>query len=305
MIRRDFAFWANAVAHPLPLIDYYFETKTAGLNLREPAGQTEAAKRLLPVIGVISDRIKRDAYIRKLASMISIDERSLYDELQRTLRGQKSSGVVAAFSASNTSVKRTTKGNGEAQGKPEWAEESDEVGGTGEAGAGQPQETRNGRGLDKRKIDKLQWEDYLIGLLLHNPGLSTHVCGIITDGDFAGTDTRELYRILNSMNQRGFSSSNQPVEQVVPFALLATIARARKCAESNASKDEVGLVRDAVQCATRLKRTRLIQLNIELRYLMQEAETTGDVTSKRQLRLQLFALQQQLRTIDSATHLQG
>lgn len=302
VIRRDFSFWSNAVAHPLPLIDYYFETKTVGLNLREPVGQTEAAKRLLPVIGMISDRIKRDAYIRKLAAMISIDERSLYDELQRTLRGQKSSGVVAEFSGSNGAGKRTTKGNGEAQGKPEWVEESGEYApGT----TGQVQESGSGRGLDKGKADKLQWEDYLIGLLLHNPGLSTHVCGIITDGDFAGTDTRELYRILNSISQRGFSSSNQPVEQVVPFALLTTVARARKCAESSASKDEVGLVRDAVQCATRLKRTRLIQLNIELRYLLQEAETTGDVTSKRQLRLQLFALQQQLRTIDSATHLQG
>ena len=302
VIRRDFSFWSNAVAHPLPLIDYYFETKTVGLNLREPVGQTEAAKRLLPVIGMISDRIKRDAYIRKLAAMISIDERSLYEELQRTLRGQKSSGVVAEFSGSNGAGKRTTKGNGEARGKPEWIEESEE---SAPDATGQVQEKRSGKGLDKGKADKLQWEDYLIGLLLHNPGLSTHVCGIITDGDFAGTDTRELYRILNSISQRGFSSSNQPVEQVVPFALLTTIARARKCAESSASKDEVGLVRDAVQCATRLKRTRLIQLNIELRYLLQEAETTGDVTSKRQLRLQLFALQQQLRTIDSATHLQG
>lgn len=302
VIRRDFSFWANAVAHPLPLIDYYFETKTAGLNLREPAGQTEAAKRLLPVIGVISDRIKRDAYIRKLAAMISIDERSLYDELQRMLRGQRSSGVVAEFSGSNGLGKRTAKGNGEAQGKPEWVEEYEEA---APDAMGQVQEKRSGSGLDKRRSDKLQWEDYLIGLLLHNPGLSTHICGIITDGDFAGTDTRELYHILNSMNQRGFSSSNQPVEHVVPFALLTTVARARKCAESSASKDEVGLVRDAVQCATRLKRTRLIQLNNELRFLMQEAETTGDVTSKRQLRLQLFAIQQQLRTIDSATHLQG
>jgi len=105
VIRRDFAFWTNAVAHPLPLIDYYFATKTAGLNLREPTGQTAAAKRLLPVIGAISDRIKRDAYIRKLAAMISIDERSLYDELQRTFQGQKPAGVIAAFSGPNAGGK--------------------------------------------------------------------------------------------------------------------------------------------------------------------------------------------------------
>src|SRR5438876_7700108 len=99
VIRHNSALWSYAVAHPLPLVDYYFGTKTAGLNLREPAGKTEAAKRLLPIIGMISDRIKRDAYMRKLATMISIDERLLYDELQQVVRGQKTNSVVAAFSA--------------------------------------------------------------------------------------------------------------------------------------------------------------------------------------------------------------
>ena len=98
VIRRDFSAWSYAVAHPLPLVDYYFVAKTSGLDLREAAGKSEAAKRLLPVIGSISDRVKRDAYLRKLATMISIDERSLNEELQRILRGQKSTSVIAAFS---------------------------------------------------------------------------------------------------------------------------------------------------------------------------------------------------------------
>src|SRR5207237_5648462 len=88
VIRRDFSTWFYAVTHPLPLVDYYFVVKTADLNLRQPSGKSEAAKRLLPVIAMISDRVKRDAYIRKLASAISIDERSLHAELQRVLRNQ-------------------------------------------------------------------------------------------------------------------------------------------------------------------------------------------------------------------------
>src|SRR5437764_14281956 len=88
VIRRDFSTWFYAVSHPLPLIDYYFVVKTSGLNLKEPHGKTEAAKRLLPVIGMMRDRIKRDAYLRKLATMISVDERMLHEELQRILRNQ-------------------------------------------------------------------------------------------------------------------------------------------------------------------------------------------------------------------------
>src|SRR6266705_72150 len=43
LIRRDLATWRYAVAHPLALIDYYFVTKTADLNVKNPTGKSEAA----------------------------------------------------------------------------------------------------------------------------------------------------------------------------------------------------------------------------------------------------------------------
>ncbi len=292
------ALWSYAVAHPQPLVEYYFASKTAGLNLREPAGKTEAAKRLLPVIGMISDRIKRDAYLRKLATMISMDERLLHEELQRVVRGQKKSSVVAEFTAP-VGQQRDLLGRGanaQAAALPEEME--------GESAAGR-EKTAETPGLDKRKVDRLQWEDYLIGLLLQNPGLSPYVCGIINLGDFAGTDTRELYHILNSVYQRGSTSLHEPLEQSVPSALLATVERARKCVESRTPSDEAGQIKAAVQCATRLKRIRLLQLNTELQYVLHEAQCAENAAAMQQLRLQLLAVHQQLRTIDSATHLQG
>src|SRR5947199_3330067 len=271
VILHNPAVWAYAVAHPLPLIDYYFSVKTAGRNLREPSGKTEAAKRLLPIIGMISDRIKRDAYMRKLATMISTEERILYDELQRVLREQKTNGVVAEFSAP-VGPQRSSKGAGGpfqagsgkqgtqpiqqhiVSGEPVWISKAE--------GEKQGQAQAQGIGLDKRKSDKIQWEDYLIGLLLQNPGLNPHVCGIINDGDFAGTDTRELYHILNSVYQRGSSPSYEPLEQLVPSALLTTIARARQSVESKSPLDGAGQIKNIVQCANRLKRASLLQLNI-------------------------------------------
>lgn len=294
VIRRDLSAWLYAVAHPLPLIDYYFAVKTVDLHLREPADQAEAAKRLLPVIGMISDRIKRDAYLRKLATMIKIDERSLHEELQRVLRGQKTLGFTAEFTAPMERNARDRSGN-----------ELGLVNDIGEETRHEAKANQQGIRLDRGKKNKLQWEDYLIGLLLQNPGLSLHVCGIINGGDFAGTDTRELYRILNSVHQRASSPSNQPFEQFVPSALLETVNRALQCVESRSPKDGAGLVKEAVQCATRLKRMQLLQLNTELEYLIREATEAGDSAAIRQLQLQLLALHQQLRTIDSATHLQG
>ena len=287
VIRRDFSAWFYAVSHPLPLIDYYFVVKTAGLNVREPVGKTEAAKRLLPIIATISDRIKRDAYIRKLATIISVEERLLYEALQQTLREQKTSSVTAAFSDAR-GPQIVSGGAAPEENVPA-------------RGSGQKHEFR----LDKSKQDRIQSEDYLIGLLLQNPGLSQHVCAIITDGDFAGTDTRELYRILNALEQRGSSPSHQPIEDYVPSELHLAVSRANKCAESSYPKDGVGLVKEAVQCATRLKKTRLQQLNTELSYLIREATASGDHAAIRELQLRLMEIHRQRRTLDSAMPLHG
>ena len=307
VIRDDYAAWLYAVTHPLPLIDYYFVARTSDLNLREPQGRTEAARRLIPVVGMISDRIKRDAYLQKLAKMISISERVVHEELQRYLQEQKRTGITARFS--DTGGRRREGGRDDGKsGKERFA---------GFAGAvndkkihselepaGRRREHEN-NGLDRRSDDTLQWEDYLIGLLLQNPGLHAHVCGIITDGDFAGTDTRELYRILNSIEQRASSPSQQSLAQLLPSALQTAVARAQKCVESRSPKDGTGLVKAAIQCATRLKRTRLVQLNTELEYMRQEAVSAGDVQVARQLQLQQLDITRQLHTILSATHLYG
>src|SRR6266849_6292796 len=306
-IRRDFKAWSHVIAHPLPLIDYYFVAKTAGLDLKQPHGKAEAAKRLLPVIGAISDRIKRDAYIQKLSSMIGIDERSLSEELRRVLRGQKTTGVTAAFTERGEQ-RRTGNAAAGRQLLPDHQAIENAAGdvetGRDEEGAfGQPGSRTFG--LDKRSKDRVQWEDYLIGLLLANPELSTQVCGIINDGDFAGTDTRELYRYFNSVDQRGSSPLFQSIEQAVPSALLTTIDRARKSVESRSPLDGAGLLKAAIQCATRLKRARLLQLNTELQLLMREAENAGEVEAVQQFLRQFSTIHRELRTIDSAMHLHG
>jgi DNA primase len=248
--------------------------------------------------------------------MISIDERSLNDELQRVLRKQRSTGVKAVFSermGQHTTARRElSKEESKAAGaedeagkvEEEWGQQDQE---SGEKRRAREEGREQGRtfALDRYGRNRIQWEDYLIGLLVENPGLSTHVCGIITDGDFAGTDTRELYRIINTVYQRGSSPLHQPFEEYVPSALLATIARARKNVESRSPLEGTGLIKSAKQCATRLKRARLLQRNTELQNLMREAKEAGDVASEQLFQRELQEIYRQLRTIDSAMHLQG
>ncbi len=300
VILRDFSTWFYAVNHPLPLVDYYFVVKTADLNLREPVGKAEAGKRLLPVIAMISDRIKRDAYIRKLAGMISIDEKSLYSELQQVLRGQKTMVTTADFSGKTLEAEKPPAQEWEQADEGRSKNKDKNIKGDTE------DKTISRRiGLDRTELSALKWEDYLIGLLLQNPALYPHVCAIINEGDFAGTDTRELYHLLNSVYQRESSPSYQSLEQSVPSALMPAVARVFESIKAMSPRDADALVKDAVQCAARLKKTRLLQLNTELKFLLQEAAATGDRMAVRQFQQQTVAIQRQLLTLSTATRLQG
>ncbi|GCE26488.1 hypothetical protein KDA_19720 [Dictyobacter alpinus] len=304
VIRRDFSTWFYAVNHPLSLIDYYFTVKTVDLNMREPEGKTEAARRLLPVVGMISNRIKRDAYIRKLAGMISIDERSLYDELQRIMRGQQTVGITADFSGKGIQANRPQQGVKERSildGEEEPGAEVEQKGKTDKKS-----NTAHARiGLDRTEQSTLKWEDYLIGLLVQNPGLCPHVCVIINEGDFAGTDTRELYHLLNSVYQRESSPSYQSLEQFVPSALMPAVTRVLESVKVMSPRDADALIKEAIQCATRLKKKSLQQLNTELQFLLQEAAAAGDKNAVRQFQQQSVAIQRQLLTLNTATRLQG
>ena len=293
IIKRDFAAWEHAVKHPLPLIDYYFATLTADLNLQEPAGKAEAAERLLPVIAGISNRTKRVAYVHQLARTLRMSEQSLDEDLLQILQRKPVAGTIATFTERSSLARQE---NGYRQKRP--AIEMAEKGGYA------PQYATEGAlySAERRGIKK---EDHLLGLLLQNPCLHEHVCGIINDGDFAGTDTRELYRIFNSVYQRGASPLHQPLEMMVPAALQETVERVRKCVEGMSLNDEARLIRDAKQCAIRLKRAHLLQLETELRYLLKEAEDVGDVAASRALRHQFMVVRRELLTINSAMRLHG
>jgi len=307
VIRRDYATWLYAVEHPMSLIDYYFETKTENLNLREPNGKAEAVKQLLPIIGMINNRIKRDDYVRKLSSMLRVEERVLHEELQRTLRGKK--GIAATFTEAMGANRQSGNGHEGQREQGGQRVQGDKVGQEYHEYRDSEENVTNSAmsyvSIDKSRVDKIQWEDYLIGLLLQNPGLSQRVYGIIHDGDFTGTDTRELYRILNSFYQRESSPSNQPIEQIVPAVLHPALVRAFRRVESEPPRDGAGLIKEVDQCATRLKKTWLKQQNKELEYLIREAVDSGDSAGVRQLYQRLGDIHRQLRTLDTASSLQG
>ena len=77
VIRADPARWRQLVDAALPVLDYYFQTLTADLELSDPKGKAEAVRRLAPILNEISNAVERAHYLQKLARTVRVDERVL------------------------------------------------------------------------------------------------------------------------------------------------------------------------------------------------------------------------------------
>jgi DNA primase len=75
LIRKDVAAWRQAVAAPLPLIDFYLDTVIGTEPTNDPQRKSELARRIAPVLREVSDRIIQAHYVSEVARRLQIDER--------------------------------------------------------------------------------------------------------------------------------------------------------------------------------------------------------------------------------------
>ena len=82
--------WARLIAQAKPVMDYYFDALTADLDLSTAKGKAEAVRVLGPLIATVGDRVQRTHYLQKLARMVQVDERSLWQQIRQTAGRQES-----------------------------------------------------------------------------------------------------------------------------------------------------------------------------------------------------------------------
>ena len=88
VIRESPSRWAQLIAQAKPVMDYYFDALTADLDLATARGKTDAVRALGPLIADLGDRVQRTHYLQKLARMVQMDERALWQQIRQT-SGQK------------------------------------------------------------------------------------------------------------------------------------------------------------------------------------------------------------------------
>ncbi len=81
VIREDPASWQQMLEAARPVIDYYFQLVTANLDLSSPQSKSIAGQWLLPIIRDIEDKIQQAHYLQKLAHLIKVEEKALWEML--------------------------------------------------------------------------------------------------------------------------------------------------------------------------------------------------------------------------------
>ena len=77
VIREDPQAWQQLADHALPLMDHLLAVTASRLDLTKPEGRMQATNQLLPIIGELEDRKEEEIYLKKLANLLGIRERTL------------------------------------------------------------------------------------------------------------------------------------------------------------------------------------------------------------------------------------
>ena len=94
LIREDPERWRELVAQSIPMLDFIFKSAQERLDLTSPKGKAQAVEEIAPVIVELPNPVEQAHYLQRLATLVSMDERTLRDSLPR--RGQSRAKRAAA-----------------------------------------------------------------------------------------------------------------------------------------------------------------------------------------------------------------
>lgn len=99
VVRKSPDAWRKAVAEAVPFMDYAFGRVQTTLNLLRVEDKKLAAKRLLPLISRLTDKIEQTHYLQKLSRLLNVSEEVLRSSLPSEKKKQPVRPVPASVPA--------------------------------------------------------------------------------------------------------------------------------------------------------------------------------------------------------------
>ncbi len=88
IIEKDAKLWPKLIKESVNAIDWYFDQAFAGRKKFSGKEKKEIAKKLLPLIKIIPDKVEQEHYIKALSKKINTPEKIIREALQRVTRRQ-------------------------------------------------------------------------------------------------------------------------------------------------------------------------------------------------------------------------
>jgi DNA primase len=89
VIREDRAAWQCLVDGAISVMDFILDTATSQTDLNDSQGRTQVVNQVLPAIAEIREPIRQSSYLQKLAQLVRLDERFLWDALREARVSKK------------------------------------------------------------------------------------------------------------------------------------------------------------------------------------------------------------------------
>jgi DNA primase len=102
VVNQDPQAWESILKNARPIVEHVMETLAKGRDLEDPKVKNEIAGQVLPLIQDVPSAIERDTYLQRLARLLRVDERALFqDSGQKTRPRPRSRPNIAQRRASD------------------------------------------------------------------------------------------------------------------------------------------------------------------------------------------------------------
>jgi len=245
----------DLIDRAMPVVDYYFSSVAASVDLNTARGKSEAVEKLIPAILEVHDRIQREHYLQKLSRLAKVDGGLLRSELNRAAKTEAQNRLRPHVSPLPTTP------------EPEAASSVETV-----------EEIQPAKPVPVKPAQPLELEDMLLAFLLRY--YSDALIVAAADGepvgvtDFVRSENRLVFEVLQKVNA-GQGSLDELEESLNP-ELVAHLERLRSFIQTEPEIPDLMSVQETLRFQlNRLREVNLRRLYEQGTQALEESEVTS------------------------------
>jgi len=82
--QKSSRFWKDSVKTAVPIYDFYIDSSIKRNGVETPEGKRKIIGELAPILAGVSNQVIKSHYVKKLATVLGVDEESVLAEIEKT-----------------------------------------------------------------------------------------------------------------------------------------------------------------------------------------------------------------------------